>query len=348
MDLEISLERSRILRLRKNVGISNGCGEKQWLPSVVGSIDEASGSVAGHRSHERNLPDGDAKATRDVRQEWYGPSVPSLTIETRRSWHRSSKPMRQEYRQQPDQPVLVYLDTGRTLSGHLRGNLPRGFGPAREYCPGCSIWRAGRCADGNDPRQCDTVAHCQHRDLKSESHFDDESQKEVALGPIMPCSTSESTDNAVEYCRSLAGCSFSVTSPKCRNLKRLVESTLAAICLALNVCQIDCHQEKARRSMSIRFDKFTVKAQESDSEAQSKAMGLGNPEMDSIHLLAALLAERDGIVQPLLKRIGMNLGRSREWSTESSADFRIHLVVATWHYPALQKTLEAAHESLKG
>ena len=101
--------------------------------------------------------------------------------------------------------------------------------------------------------------------------------------------------------------------------------------------------------MSIRFDKFTVKAQEAIAEAQSKAMSLGNPELDSLHLLAALLAESDGIVQPLLKRIGINVPQ-----LQSLTDSEIGRLPKTSGgrqpglNPALQKTLEAASESAEG
>lgn len=57
--------------------------------------------------------------------------------------------------------------------------------------------------------------------------------------------------------------------------------------------------------MVFRFDKLTVKAQESVAGAQSRALELGNPDMDSLHLLHALLAESDGIVVPLLKKMGV-------------------------------------------
>ncbi len=54
--------------------------------------------------------------------------------------------------------------------------------------------------------------------------------------------------------------------------------------------------------MSFRFDKLTVKAQEAIAEAQSSAQSLGNPEIDSLHVLFALLSESEGIVIPILKR----------------------------------------------
>ncbi|TVS21154.1 MAG: ATP-dependent chaperone ClpB, partial [Planctomycetaceae bacterium] len=56
--------------------------------------------------------------------------------------------------------------------------------------------------------------------------------------------------------------------------------------------------------MVFRMDKLTVKAQESLGAAQSLASERGNPELDSLHLLAALLEQSDGIVNPILDKIG--------------------------------------------
>ena len=56
--------------------------------------------------------------------------------------------------------------------------------------------------------------------------------------------------------------------------------------------------------MAFRFDKLTVKAQEAVAAAQSRAAELGNPDLDTLHVLATLLAESDGIVVPLLKKMG--------------------------------------------
>jgi ATP-dependent Clp protease ATP-binding subunit ClpB len=57
--------------------------------------------------------------------------------------------------------------------------------------------------------------------------------------------------------------------------------------------------------MTFRFDKLTVKAQEAVAGAQGRALELGNPDMDTLHLLDALLADSDGIVVPLLKKLGV-------------------------------------------
>ncbi len=54
--------------------------------------------------------------------------------------------------------------------------------------------------------------------------------------------------------------------------------------------------------MSFRFDKLTTKAQEAIANAQTSAGGKGHAEITPLHLLAALLGESDGIVQPLLEK----------------------------------------------
>src|SRR5438445_4194036 len=57
--------------------------------------------------------------------------------------------------------------------------------------------------------------------------------------------------------------------------------------------------------MAIRWDKFTVKAQEAVQRANDLASDHGNPELMPVHLLAALLEDREGIVLPILEKIGM-------------------------------------------
>ena len=57
--------------------------------------------------------------------------------------------------------------------------------------------------------------------------------------------------------------------------------------------------------MPIRWDKFTVKAQEAVQRAGQFASEHGNPELRPIHLLAALLEDPEGIVPPVLEKIGI-------------------------------------------
>ena len=51
--------------------------------------------------------------------------------------------------------------------------------------------------------------------------------------------------------------------------------------------------------MAIRWDKLTVKAQEAMQRANDLASEYGNPELQPVHILAALLEDAEGIVPPL-------------------------------------------------
>jgi len=57
--------------------------------------------------------------------------------------------------------------------------------------------------------------------------------------------------------------------------------------------------------MAIRWDKFTVKAQEAVQRASELASEHGNPEVLPLHLLAALLEDKEGIVSPIMEKIGI-------------------------------------------
>jgi ATP-dependent Clp protease ATP-binding subunit ClpB len=61
--------------------------------------------------------------------------------------------------------------------------------------------------------------------------------------------------------------------------------------------------------MPFRFDKFTIKAQEAVQAAVELAGERGHPQVTPLHLLHALLAEREGIVRPLLEKIGVDRGQ---------------------------------------
>jgi ATP-dependent Clp protease ATP-binding subunit ClpB len=51
-------------------------------------------------------------------------------------------------------------------------------------------------------------------------------------------------------------------------------------------------------------DKLTRKSQEALSEALQRASAAGNPNVDGLHLLAALLDQDGGIAVPLLRAAG--------------------------------------------
>ena len=57
--------------------------------------------------------------------------------------------------------------------------------------------------------------------------------------------------------------------------------------------------------MSIRWDKLTVKAQEAMQRAGNLASEHGNAEVLPLHLLAALVEDKEGIVSPILDKIGI-------------------------------------------
>ena len=57
--------------------------------------------------------------------------------------------------------------------------------------------------------------------------------------------------------------------------------------------------------MAIKWDKFTVKSQEAVQAAQGHAAENGNPEVLPLHLMAALLEDREGVVIPVLEKVGV-------------------------------------------
>ncbi|HZQ44328.1 MAG TPA: ATP-dependent chaperone ClpB [Acidobacteriaceae bacterium] len=57
--------------------------------------------------------------------------------------------------------------------------------------------------------------------------------------------------------------------------------------------------------MAIKWDKLTVKSQEAIQGAVQHAAENGNPEVLPLHLMAALLEDREGVVLPVLEKIGV-------------------------------------------
>ncbi|TWU02281.1 ATP-dependent chaperone ClpB [Stieleria varia] len=55
--------------------------------------------------------------------------------------------------------------------------------------------------------------------------------------------------------------------------------------------------------MTFRFDKLTTKAQSLVADAQGRAGESGTPEISPLHLMAAMLAETDGITRPLMSKM---------------------------------------------
>src|ERR1700740_363420 len=55
----------------------------------------------------------------------------------------------------------------------------------------------------------------------------------------------------------------------------------------------------------LRFDKMTLKAQEALQAAQEIAARHENQAIEPVHLLAAMVQQADGVVAPLLARLGI-------------------------------------------
>ena len=56
----------------------------------------------------------------------------------------------------------------------------------------------------------------------------------------------------------------------------------------------------------LRFDKLTVKAQEALQAAQEMGARSGQQQIEPLHLLWALVAQGDGVVPPLLEKLGVS------------------------------------------
>ena len=60
--------------------------------------------------------------------------------------------------------------------------------------------------------------------------------------------------------------------------------------------------------MSLRPDRLTLKSQEALQDAQATAQQAGNPEVTPLHLLSSLCRQPEGIVVPVLDRLGASPG----------------------------------------
>src|SRR5256712_6980947 len=69
----------------------------------------------------------------------------------------------------------------------------------------------------------------------------------------------------------------------------------------------------------MRLDKFTIKAQEALQTGQGMADQLGHQEVLPEHLLAALIDQEEGIIPPLLQKLGVN-SRSLRTELQQSLD----------------------------
>ena len=57
----------------------------------------------------------------------------------------------------------------------------------------------------------------------------------------------------------------------------------------------------------MRYDQFTIKAQGIVQRAQDLAVQMQSPEISPEHLLEALVAQEDGVTQPILQKLGADI-----------------------------------------
>ncbi len=96
--------------------------------------------------------------------------------------------------------------------------------------------------------------------------------------------------------------------------------------------------------MAIRWEKLTVKSQEAMQQAQGRAAEFGNPEIHPVHLLLALIEDREGVIPAVLEKIGVPTERLE--STLHQIEEKLPRVQGNSSQPgpsnALTKVLEQA------
>jgi ATP-dependent Clp protease ATP-binding subunit ClpB len=81
------------------------------------------------------------------------------------------------------------------------------------------------------------------------------------------------------------------------------------------------HPDCTPASTMINPDKLTVKSGEAINEAVALARRAGNPQVYDLHLLLALLAQDEGIVVPVLQKLGVSVASLREKSEQEAARY---------------------------
>ncbi|MBU4193982.1 MAG: ATP-dependent chaperone ClpB [Actinobacteria bacterium] len=92
-------------------------------------------------------------------------------------------------------------------------------------------------------------------------------------------------------------------------------------------------------------DKLTVKAQQAVGQARSLARNLNNQEIDTEHLLLALVGQREGVVPPLLQKMGV---RPEELEAKIREDLekrpKVQGDARQYASPGLEKVMDSAWE----
>ncbi|MGH7483131.1 MAG: Clp protease N-terminal domain-containing protein, partial [Longimicrobiales bacterium] len=62
----------------------------------------------------------------------------------------------------------------------------------------------------------------------------------------------------------------------------------------------------------LNFDRLTIKAGEALQEAANEGRRRGNPALEDVHLLSALLSQEETVVVPILQKVGVTVSRLGE------------------------------------
>ncbi len=93
----------------------------------------------------------------------------------------------------------------------------------------------------------------------------------------------------------------------------------------------------------MRLDQFTFKSQEAVQAGQKLAEGMGHQAIDVEHLLVALLEQEEGIVRPILERVGVDPGRlARDLRAELNKLPVVSGAAQAYLSPRLDRVLQAA------
>ena len=93
----------------------------------------------------------------------------------------------------------------------------------------------------------------------------------------------------------------------------------------------------------IRYDKFTLKSQEALQAAQAHAREMSNPQVNPEHLLVALIQQKDGVVLPILQKLGVNLQTiARDLAAAVGKLPKVHGEAELYLSPTLSRTIESS------
>jgi ATP-dependent Clp protease ATP-binding subunit ClpB len=94
-----------------------------------------------------------------------------------------------------------------------------------------------------------------------------------------------------------------------------------------------------------RFDKFTLKSQEALQAAQDMAGKRHHQQIEAEHLLLALLDQQDGVVPPIIKKLGADPGRIKaDVDAALNTLPKVEGLVQTYLSPRLNKLFEKAEQ----